>query len=207
MSLLEERIARLEALVERQSAIIAEKDAVIERLQARVAELERKQGGSGSPPASPSSASRPEPSGRKPGGQPGHKGHRRELLQPVGYPVRFLDFGVARVLSSEDSAPFLGKLLIPDLTRETYRRADGSVFHAASGGHNASDQVNALVSKGQRFVVLVRKDPRSDFYFVRGGYSLEGEALDVEGTPLKLSDLWVWVADIQLQVAARKRGG
>jgi transposase len=83
VSSLEERIARLEALVERQSAIIAEKDAVIERLQARVAELERKQGGSGSPPASPSSAARPEPSGRKPGGQPGHKGHRRELLQPT----------------------------------------------------------------------------------------------------------------------------
>lgn len=91
MSSLEERIARLEALVERQQAIIeqqqrtiAEKDAVIERLQARVAELERKQGGSGKPPAAPSSSSpRPEPSGRKPGGQPGHKGHRRELLTPT----------------------------------------------------------------------------------------------------------------------------
>ena len=91
MSSLEDRITRLEALVERQQAtieqqqrIIAEKDAVIERLQARVAELERKQGMSGKPPASPpASGSRPEASGRNPGGQPGHKGHRRELLEPT----------------------------------------------------------------------------------------------------------------------------
>ena len=70
MSSLEERIARLEALVERQQAIIeqqqrtiAEKDAVIERLQARVAELERKQSGSGKPPAVPSSSRDPSPAG------------------------------------------------------------------------------------------------------------------------------------------------
>ena len=75
---------RQQAIIEQQARTIAEKDAVIERLQARVAELERKQGISGKPPASPpTSGPRPEPSGKKPGGQPGHKGHRRELLEPT----------------------------------------------------------------------------------------------------------------------------
>ena len=91
MTSLEDRIARLEALVERQQAtieqqqrVIVEKDAVIERLQARVAELERKQGtGAKPPPAAPPSTSRPESSGKKQGAQPGHKPHRRELLPPT----------------------------------------------------------------------------------------------------------------------------
>ena len=55
-------------------------------LTARVAELERRLGepGGGKPPAAPTSSNpRAEPSGRKPGGQPGHKGHRRELLAPT----------------------------------------------------------------------------------------------------------------------------
>jgi transposase len=87
VSSLEERIVRLEALVERQHATIVEKNAVIERLQARVAELERKLGVSGKPPSPPSPPSSgtkaTEPAVRRPGGQPGHKGHRRELLPPT----------------------------------------------------------------------------------------------------------------------------
>ena len=89
MSSLEERIAKLEALVERQQATIeqqrhdiAARDAVIERLQARITELERGGMPGGKPPPTPPSRSGGEPSGRKRGGQPGHKGHRRDLLPP-----------------------------------------------------------------------------------------------------------------------------
>ena len=55
-------------------------------LTARVAELERRLGdqGGGKPPVAPTSSKpQAEPSGRKAGGQPGHKGHRRELLPPT----------------------------------------------------------------------------------------------------------------------------
>jgi transposase len=63
---------------------------VIAALKARVEELERRLGrhsqNSSKPPSNdpPSAPKRPaqEPSGRKPGGQPGHKGHRRDLLPP-----------------------------------------------------------------------------------------------------------------------------
>ena len=91
MSSLEDRIAKLEALVERQAAIIeaqraaiAQKDAMIERLEARVAELEKKLGG-GRPPSAPAAprAGAKTDSAKSPGGQPGHKGHRRELLKPT----------------------------------------------------------------------------------------------------------------------------
>lgn len=55
-------------------------------LTARVAELQRRLGeqAGGKPPAAPTSSKpKPSPSGRKPGGQAGHKGHRRELLPPT----------------------------------------------------------------------------------------------------------------------------
>lgn len=76
------RIAELEGLV-------AELRDTIEVLVARVAELEARLGenssNSGKPPSSdPPSArnerSKPKSSGRARGGQPGHKGHQRELL-------------------------------------------------------------------------------------------------------------------------------
>lgn len=89
MSTLEERIAKLERLVEAQQATIEAKDAEIARLHARVEELERRLGenssNSGKPPSSDSPAdraarSKDAPSGRRPGGQPGHKPKRRERL-------------------------------------------------------------------------------------------------------------------------------
>lgn len=49
------------------------------------AQLARNSQNSSKPPSSaPSSVERPkkEPTGRKPGGRRGHKGHKRELLEP-----------------------------------------------------------------------------------------------------------------------------
>lgn len=69
--------------------LVAEQRAQIEKLTARVAELEARLGedsrNSSKPPSSDGPAKEPRPqapSGRKPGGQPGHKGHSRELVPP-----------------------------------------------------------------------------------------------------------------------------
>lgn len=80
----DERIAELER-------IVAAQQKTIEALMARVAELEARlnqnSSNSGKPPSSDAPADRderrkPKPSGKRRGGQPGHKGHRRELLPP-----------------------------------------------------------------------------------------------------------------------------
>lgn len=92
MTTFEARLAKLEALVERQAsvierqaAIIVEKDAQIARLTRRVEDLERRlgerDGGGNEPPKSGEGKPR-EPSGRKPGAQPGHKGHQRKMVSP-----------------------------------------------------------------------------------------------------------------------------
>jgi transposase len=89
VSSLEERLAKLERLVEAQQATIEAKDQEISRLHARVAELERRLGENSSNSSKlPSSdspadrAARPKdaPSGKARGGQPGHKGHKRTFL-------------------------------------------------------------------------------------------------------------------------------
>lgn len=80
----DEKIVELERVIEAQRETIA-------RLMARVAELEARlaqnSSNSGKPPSSDPPEERaerpkPKPSGRQRGGQPGHKGHRRELLPP-----------------------------------------------------------------------------------------------------------------------------
>jgi len=83
------RIAELEALVATLLARDAQREALVVRLEKRVAELEEKLGASSrnssKPPSSdPPNVMRPSkpPSGRKPGGQPGHKRHQRELVAP-----------------------------------------------------------------------------------------------------------------------------
>lgn len=89
---LEERIAKLEALVERQAAIIEQQQRTveqqqrtIERQERTIAELERRLAErEGKPPSDVRGAAPPPraPSGRVPGGQPGHKGNKRDLLPP-----------------------------------------------------------------------------------------------------------------------------
>jgi transposase len=68
---------------------IAELEALVAKLLKRVGELEEKLAASsrnsGKPPSSdPPNVTRPAktPTGRKPGGQPGHKRHQRELVPP-----------------------------------------------------------------------------------------------------------------------------
>ena len=84
-----ERIERLERQVEMLLAKVAEQAATIEAQAAEIAELKRRLGenssNSSKPPSSDSpqarvDRSKPAPSGRRRGGQPGHKGHRRVLL-------------------------------------------------------------------------------------------------------------------------------
>ena len=76
------RIAQLEAEVAELKKQLAEALATIAELRARLGQNSRN---SNKPPSSDGPGvkrERKEPTGRKPGGQPGHKGHRRELLPP-----------------------------------------------------------------------------------------------------------------------------
>jgi transposase len=81
------RIAELEAEVAELKQLLATALSRIAQQDARIAELEARLGqnsrNSSKPPSSdPPGTQRPgqSPTGRKPGGQPGHKGNRRELL-------------------------------------------------------------------------------------------------------------------------------
>jgi len=82
----EERIAKLEAQVALLLHVVAERDAKIAKLEARVRELEEQLGqnstNSHKPPSSDPPGTRPakETTGRRRGGQPGHKHHKREML-------------------------------------------------------------------------------------------------------------------------------
>ena len=82
MTSTDERIARLEAQVEALLATIKAQAAEITELKRRLGE---NSSNSNKPPSTDPPAARAErpdagPSGKRRGGQPGHKGHRRELL-------------------------------------------------------------------------------------------------------------------------------
>jgi transposase len=83
------RIAELEAQVAARDAVIVELMAKVEALTARVAELEARlsqnSNNSSKPPSSDAPGTSRQPkkrTGRRPGGQPGHKKHERSLLPP-----------------------------------------------------------------------------------------------------------------------------
>jgi transposase len=85
----DERIARLERQVEVLLAKVTEQAATIAAQAAEIAELKRRLGENSSnsnkppstdPPDKRQDRAKPASSGRAPGGQPGHKGKRRELL-------------------------------------------------------------------------------------------------------------------------------
>lgn len=85
----DQRIADLEALVSKLFARIEEQDKRIAALEAENRDLRSRlnqnSGNSSKPPSSdPPWTPRPAkaPTGRRPGGQPGHKGHKRELVPP-----------------------------------------------------------------------------------------------------------------------------
>lgn len=92
----DQRIADLEAKVARLIERVEELEAENAELRAEnartKAQLKQTSQNSSKPPSSdPPGTDRPtkEPTGRSPGGQPGHKGHKRELLTPnVVVPVR-----------------------------------------------------------------------------------------------------------------------
>jgi transposase len=89
MDLKDARIAELEAQVAARDEVITRLMAKVEALTARVAELEARlnqnSNNSSRPPSSdaPGTPRQPKkPTGRRPGGQPGHKKHERALLRP-----------------------------------------------------------------------------------------------------------------------------
>lgn len=85
----DQRIAELEEQVATRDLAIAELMAKVEALMRRVAELEARLNQNSSNSSKPPSSDPPgapraskSPTGRRPGGQPGHKQNKRELLPP-----------------------------------------------------------------------------------------------------------------------------
>ena len=111
------RIAELEAQVAARDEVIARLMAKVEALTARVAELEARLNQNSSNSSRPPSSDAPgtprqpkKPTGRRPGGQPGHKKHERALLPPedVQHVVELVPRecrGCKRRLHGRDSAP------------------------------------------------------------------------------------------------------
>jgi len=113
------RIAELERKLAERNARIAERDARIADLERRLARLEellrRSSKNSSKPPSSdgPTRAKRAHrPTGRKPGGQPGHPKHERPLAPPEKVNQRVVVKPPScerceRALSGHDAEPWL----------------------------------------------------------------------------------------------------
>jgi transposase len=104
---LEAKVAFLMAKLEAQEAELVKLRAENAGLRARLAQNSTN---SSKPPSTdPPSILRPpkEPTGRRPGGQPGHKGHKRELLRPDDVVPLFPErcSGCEAKLTGQDEAP------------------------------------------------------------------------------------------------------
>lgn len=124
-------IAELRAQVAERDARIAQLMAKVEELTARVAELEARLGQNSSnssrPPSSDGPGTRRQPkkqTGRRPGGQPGHKKHERALL-PVEQVQDVVDVvpekcrGCERKLKGRDNEPRRHQVVeVPPLTAQ-----------------------------------------------------------------------------------------
>jgi transposase len=127
VSTVDPRDARI-AELERMLTLALEQ---VRTLSARVTELERRLGegprGDEPPSAGGSTPARHEPSGRKPGGQPGHKGNKRRMLPPEQvtrtvdcFPKKCRGCG-SKLARRRDGAPVLHQVVelppvVPDVT-------------------------------------------------------------------------------------------
>lgn len=123
------RIAELEAQLAERDERIAQLMALVGALTQRVAELEEKLGQNSSNSSRPPSSDVPgtprvgkKPTGRRPGGQPGHKKHERALLPPEQV-QHFKELvpqqcrACQRRLHGQDSAPFRHQVVeVPPLS-------------------------------------------------------------------------------------------
>ena len=203
------RIAELEAQVAARDAVIVELMAKVETLTARVAELEARLSQSSSNASKQPSSDVPgtprppkKPTGRRPGGQPGHKKHERGLL-PSEAVQHFVELvpkeckGCGSRLAGKDSKPSRHQVSeVPPLSAivTEYRshalecRACGTVTrrpvpaHAGSAfGERLGALASLLVGKSRLSKRLV-KDALADMVGVEVSVgsvvNLEGEMTD-----------------------------
>jgi transposase len=167
-STLDEALVIIAAQQRTIDALMAQVAALTARVQDLEARLSQNSSNSGRPPSSDTPAERDErprktPSGRKPGGQPGHKGHRRELLPPEQvtrstdvHPER-CERCARRLKRGDDPAPVVHQVvdvppIVPDVSQ--YR-----LFHATcTCGHVTCAKLPPDVPRGMcgaRLMALV----------------------------------------------------
>ncbi len=221
------RIAELEAQLAERDARIAQLMAQVEALSARVAELEARlsqnSSNSSKPPSSDAPGSRRESkkrTGRRAGGQPGHKKHERALLAPqaVQHVVELVPRqckGCGRRLVGRDAEPRRHQVVeVPPLSAivTEYRShalecsACGMLTRAPLPAHARSvfgERLGALASMlvgKYRLSKRLVKDALADMVGVElsvGSVSkLEGEMADALGPAVAQARQYVQAADV-----------
>lgn len=163
------RIAELEAQVAERDRIIEELMGKVTALTARVADLEARlnqnsRNSSKPPSTDPPGAVRPAKgaTGRKPGGQPGHKFHKRELL-PVEQVDEVIELkpktcrGCARGLKGQDVSPRRHQVteIPPVVPHVTEYRCHGLVCEGCGTRTQAEVPTEARSAFGTRLGALV----------------------------------------------------
>ena len=228
------RIAELEAMVAQRDARIVELMAQVEALTARVAQLEaqlRQNSSNSSRPPSSDAPGSPRPpkkaTGRRPGGQPGHKKHERRLL-PVEEVQRFVELlpkqckGCGQQLTGEDEKPRRHQVVeVPPLSARvteyrshelectgcrTRTREEVPTYARSAFGDRLSGLASLLVGKYRLSKRLV-KDALSDMLGVQlsigSVVNLEGEMAEALAPAVLEAREWVKQAD---QVHADETG-